>query len=176
MTSCTHTCTHTHTHTHTLSSLYHYHLRQQLTSITLQITNNHLYTVVMTFNPTLFLAVVLGYLVGDYVCCDYKLDRKIQPSSFLLPQQQMASSSSSLSPTARFEVRWVRILLCRLLLLPSSSVANQHIIKAEGDVIPTFSFDVGAEEEEDIYAITTSISTPVFITQWALWLGPRVAR
>lgn len=33
--------------------------------------------VAMTFNPSLFLALVIGYLVGDYVCCDFHIDMKI---------------------------------------------------------------------------------------------------
>jgi hypothetical protein len=28
----------------------------------------------MTFNPSLFLALVIGYLLGDYICCDFHLD------------------------------------------------------------------------------------------------------
>ena len=94
------------------------------TNISLYVYTLH-NTVVMTFNPTLFLAVVLGYLVGDFVCCDYKLDRKINPSSSVLPQQ----TSSSSSPTARFEVRWVRGLLRRLLLLPSPTIRHENPMK-----------------------------------------------
>ena len=137
------------------------------TNISLYVYTLH-NTVVMTFNPTLFLAVVLGYLVGDFVCCDYKLDRKINPSSSVLPQQQTVSSSPT---AARFEVRWIRGLLRRLLLLPPSSTIN-NTTNADGEKNTAVAVD--AAEEEDIYAIFSS--TPVRMTQWTLWLAPRVAR
>ena len=33
--------------------------------------------VAMTFNPSLFLALVVGYIFGDYLCCDFHIDMKM---------------------------------------------------------------------------------------------------
>jgi hypothetical protein len=33
--------------------------------------------VVVSFNPNLFLALILGYFAGDYVCCDFYVNMKI---------------------------------------------------------------------------------------------------
>lgn len=36
--------------------------------------------IAMTFNPSLFLALMIGYLIGDYICCDFRLNKKINKS------------------------------------------------------------------------------------------------
>ena len=33
--------------------------------------------VAMTFNPSLFLALFVGYIIGDYLCCDFHIDMKM---------------------------------------------------------------------------------------------------
>ena len=42
--------------------------------------------VAMTFNPSLFLALVVGYLAGDYLCYDYRLDRCLSGSPHMAAQ------------------------------------------------------------------------------------------
>ena len=48
--------------------------------------------VAMTFNPSLFLALFVGYWIGDVFLCDYRLDTLMNVSTTLLEQSGALSS------------------------------------------------------------------------------------
>lgn len=81
--------------------------------------------IAMTFNPSLFLALVIGYLVGGYACCELKLDQKLLGTQF-------AEFSSSTATAIKW---WTQhsphehfVLIAGVLVFPTALVSGYGLI------------------------------------------------
>jgi len=106
--------------------------------------------VAMTFNPSLFLALVVGYLAGDYLCYDYRLDRCLSGNPHVaasMPSRKLHSGMDDAVATA---------VVRAVLLMPPAPTSSRY-----------------EQSNDDLRKLPAAAG--VRALQYGLWALPRVA-